>query len=163
MYFTIQSPLLIGVITRPACAYTEPATDLARAAHRGDLRAVRHMLTPELSLHAATLALDWAARGGHPAGPHECRGESELHRHIVEALIDAGANVNGKDERPHGRLGPSGWTALHTAIHHRPWAIARVLIEHGADPYQPSHQGVTPAQMAAWGEVDIARLRRGGQ
>jgi ankyrin repeat protein len=161
MNFTLQSALLILTMTMTACVYVEPATDLARAAHRGDVHTVRLLLTGAATAPAATVALHWAARGGHPAGPHRCAGESELHELVVDALIDAGADVNAPDGRPDGVGRSSGWTPLHTAVHHKQWAIARLLIEHGADPSRKSDQGITPTQMAAQGHVDIARFTKG--
>ena len=162
MNFISQSSLLAAAVITGSCAYAEPATDLAQAAHHGDLGTLRHLLQAAgPSRRAATIALDWAARGGHPAGPHQCRGESEVHLSVADALIDAGADVNAPDGRPSGLGRASGWTPLHTAVHHKQWAIARLLIEHGANPHQRSDQGVTPMEMASWAHADAELLKKG--
>ena len=150
MNFKLQSALLSAAVVCAGCFSTTPDTDLARAAHRGDLHTVRELLTPAVTADVATAALHWAARGGHAAGPHHCEGQSDLHLRVVDALIDAGADVHARDRRPAGFGRASGWTPLHTAVHHRQWAIARLLIEHGADPLRRSDQDVTPTQMATW-------------
>src|SRR5262245_6368287 len=163
MNFILQSSLLFSLAVSAACFYAQPASELAQAAHRGDIGAVRAMLANPVTAPGATVALHWAARGGHPAGPHRCRGESDVYVRIVDALIDAGANVNAPDGRPDGPGRSSGWTPLHTAVHHQQWAIARLLLEHGAGPLRPSDQGVEPPQMAAWGHGETKLLKNGGR
>jgi ankyrin repeat protein len=154
MRFIVQSPLLFSICALAGCVDLQPATDLARAAHRGDVRTVRLLLTGAITAPMATVALHWAARGGHPAGPHHCNGESDVYVLIVDALIDAGANVNARDGRPDGIGRSSGWTPLHVAVHHKQWALARLLLEHGADAELRSDEGVTPTLMAAWAHAE---------
>ena len=150
MNFISQSSLLVAsAMTAAGCQDAKPVTELARAAHRGDVRAVRQLATTNATADAATIALHWAARGGHADGPHYCTGDSDLHLRVVDALIDAGARVNEPERHAGGSARSAGWTPLHTAVHHKQWAIARLLIEHGADPSAPSDRGVTPLQMAS--------------
>jgi len=63
---------------------------------------------------------------------------------LVELLLDAGADVNG-------RTG-TGATALHTAAQNDDVEVAKVLIERGADPLIVEENGRRPADLAT-GEV----------
>jgi ankyrin repeat protein len=146
--------LIASALISGACHYVHPATPLDRAAHRGDLLSLRALLRPPPAARVAAAALHWAARGGHPAGPHRCRGQSRPHVLVVEALLDAGADVNAPDGRPEGLGRASGWTPLHVAVHHGQWTIARLLLDRGADPQRASDQWITPRQMAAWSQAE---------
>ncbi|MDQ6942506.1 MAG: ankyrin repeat domain-containing protein, partial [Candidatus Eremiobacteraeota bacterium] len=57
-------------------------------------------------------------------------------------LIDAGADVNAHDE---SRIGD---TALLLAVQHGLFDIAKILVEHGADPTIPGWMGRTPLDHA---------------
>lgn len=149
--FVRQSSLLMVFAASAACSvlYAEPPNDLDRAVHHGDVAEVRRLIVRGSAGHVSE-ALQWAARGRHPAGPHRCKGESAAHVEIVGVLIDAGADVNARDGRPDGFGRASGWTPLHVATHHGQWAIARQLLVRGADPNRTSDQGITPSNMPGW-------------
>jgi uncharacterized protein len=58
----------------------------------------------------------------------------------AKALIDAGADVNGRSE--------FGWTALLVATHNRYYKIGVYLLDHGADPNLANEGGWTPLYIA---------------
>ncbi|XP_043269006.1 rabankyrin-5 isoform X2 [Venturia canescens] len=77
-------------------------------------------------------------------------------REIVAALINAGANVNQRNEK--------GLTLLHQAILKEDSATAIFLLENGADINAKTGEGETPLQLAVHcrlGEVVEALCRRG--
>lgn len=131
----------------------EPATPLALAAHRGDLAAVRSLVAAGADLNAydasGSTPLHWAARGGHPVGPHRCGGEAADRPGVVEGLIQLGASPNSVDQRRTVPGGSSGWTPLHVALHHEQFATADRLLSLGADPNILSRQGTSVMRMAA--------------
>ncbi|HOL70854.1 MAG TPA: ankyrin repeat domain-containing protein, partial [Bryobacteraceae bacterium] len=98
-------------------------------------------------LPAALLALLVCAA---PAGLHEAVKSGNIER--VRALLDAGADVNGRD-----RL---GGTPLHEAIWNGNAAIAALLIERGADVNaRHTEAGSTPLHYAViTGRVELVRL-----
>jgi ankyrin repeat protein len=153
MSFTRQSSLLVAALTcalaAGGCAWfwEEPGTPLAHAAHRGDIAAIRALVAGGANPNAfdatGQTALHWAARGGHPLGPHRCRGEAADRAEVVAALAAAGADLNATDQRLAIPGGSSGWTPLHVALHHEQFATAARLLALGADPNIRSHQGKT--------------------
>lgn len=129
--------------------YQQPPSPLADAAWRGDIEAVRHLVKNGSDINELNgAALQMAARGGHPLGPHQCANEQDSRPAFVEALLQLGANPNQRDGRPLTLGGSSGWTPLFTALHHRQFKTARVLLEHGADSTLRSDQGVSIMDMA---------------
>lgn len=102
--------------------------DLYKAAKRGDLetvqRVIRSGVSPDGTNDDPPLII--ATFKGHP--------------HIVKALIDAGANVNKKDNR--------GDTALILATMYNNLDIARSLIEAGADLDAKNIEGKTALEIA---------------
>ncbi len=110
--------LLASLLTlASACSATHPDTSLTAAAARGDAFAVRQLLASGADANAQDShgynALDYAARAGHTE--------------TVAALLDAGANPNARD------CGTNGWTPLLHAIHKNQTAVAKLLVERGAD------------------------------
>ena len=79
--FVMRSALLIAVTTTAACSifWEVPATPLQDAAWRGDVAAITELVKDGADVNATddmgATALYWAARGGHPLGPHQCKGE----------------------------------------------------------------------------------------
>jgi ankyrin repeat protein len=59
---------------------------------------------------------------------------------IAEALLNAGANVNARQQ--------SGVTALHQAAHNGHAEMVRLLVAHGADVHAAMDDGQTPLSMA---------------
>jgi ankyrin repeat protein len=167
MHFIKQSSLLIFMratvmftaltvsITFGGCTFfmEEPGTPLARAAHEGNIDQIRALLAaganPNEYDASNQTALHWAARGGHPFGPHFCHGEVDTRSDVVSALIDGGADVNAVDRRGAIPGGSSGWTPLHVALHHEQFNTALVLLKRGANPNIRSHQGASVMAMAA--------------
>lgn len=130
-----------------------PGTPLAQAAHQGNVDEIRRLIAagadPDEYDASSQTALHWAARGGHPLGPHRCRGEASDRADIVSVLIDLGADVNAVDRRAAIPGGSSGWTPLHIALHHEQFKTAARLLERGANPHIRSDQGTTVMSMAA--------------
>jgi ankyrin repeat protein len=148
--------VLIVVLTIAAggCAWfwEEPGTALARAAHRGDIDAIRSLLAGGANPNAydatGQTALHWAARGGHPLGPHECRGESAGRDAVIAALVAGGADLNLADRRAPIPGASSGWTPLHVALHHQQFTSAATMLALGADTDIRSDQGKTALVVA---------------
>jgi ankyrin repeat protein len=152
----IRSSLLIAVAAATgACSifFEVPTLPLHRAAFRGDGAEIRALVKAGADVNERDAlgytALTWAARGGHPSGPHRCRGEAAERPAVITALLDLGANPNLPDTRPRGFGRSSGWTPLLMALHHEQFQSARVLLEHGADPNIRSDQGQTVLEMAS--------------
>jgi ankyrin repeat protein len=133
--------------------FEEPGSALAEAAHRGDLAAIRTLVASGADPNAydatGNTPLHWAARGGHPIGPHRCQGEAPNRPDVVGALIDLGADPNALDHRQSIPGGSSGWTPLHMALHHEQFRTAATLLERGADPNIRTQQGHMSLSIAA--------------
>ena len=155
MHFIRQSSLIVAVAVGAACTmvFNRPVTPLHRAALAGDVAAVRALVAQGEDVNAAdasgATALHWAARGGHPEGPHQCRGEAGHRPAVIAALLDLGANPNLQDRRPRGFGRSSGWTPVFVALHHEQFASAAVLLERGTDPNVRSDQGLSVMEIAA--------------
>jgi ankyrin repeat protein len=155
MNFVLRSALLMAVTTGGACSvfWQVPATPLHDAAWRGDVGAIRQLVRDGADVNAAddmgATAVYWAARGGHPLGPHQCRGEDSSRPDVIAALIALGADPNIQDRRPKGFGRSSGWTPLFVALHHEQFRSARLLLEQGADPNILSDQGMSVVGIAA--------------
>lgn len=155
MNFVLRSSLFIVAAASLGCAgfFEEPKTPLQRAAFAGDLAAVQTLVAGGADVNErdalGNTALAWAARGGHPVGPHRCRGEAADRAQTIAALLALGADPDLADSRPRGFWRASGWTPLFVALHHEQFTLARVLLEHGADPNIRSDQGVSVMEMAA--------------
>ena len=131
----------------------EPGTPLARAAHEGNIDGIRQLIAagadPNDYDPSNHTALHWAARGGHPLGPHHCQGEAPDRPDVVSALLDAGADINAPDRRAALPGGSSGWSALHIALHHEQFRTAALLLERGAHAGLRSGQARSVLALAA--------------
>ncbi len=95
MNFVIRSALFVAVTTTSACSmfWQVPSSPLHDAAWRGDVAAVRQLVKDGADVNGTddmgATALYWAARGGHPPGPHRCEGEDPGRPEVIAALIAA--------------------------------------------------------------------------
>jgi len=72
----------------------------------------------------------------------------------VKLLVDAGAPVNGKQEK--------GWAPLHEAVRQGNVELVRYLLAHGADPKLQNDEGTSAIGLAAKEERhDILKLLKG--
>src|SRR4051812_13274093 len=133
MNFVLRSALLLAITTGSvSCAmfWDVPGTPLQQAAARGDVAAIRELVAHGADVNAideiGATALYWAARGGHPVGPHQCGVEAENRPEVMATLLELGANPNLVDRRPKGFGRSSGWTPLVVALHHQQFKSARV-------------------------------------
>ena len=128
----------LGTALTAAACTQRPETPLAQAAARNDVAALRQLLQDG---HKADEGSDswtpliWAARSGSVDA--------------VGVLLDSGADVNLP-----GSTGDD-WdaTPLQHAILERQPAVARVLLDRGADPNRGAGKGFTPLLLAA-GDTD---------
>jgi ankyrin repeat protein len=130
--------LCIAVVwmAAPATANSGPVADAAR---RGDLEAVRALLTEDADVNAplgdGMTALHWAAyRGDEP---------------LVQLLLEAGASTTAVT-----RLGQH--TPLHVASRAAREAVVRSLLASGADPTAVTETGATALHFAAGSGADGA-------
>jgi ankyrin repeat protein len=73
---------------------------------------------------------------------------------IVRQLVDAGAPVNGKQEK--------GWTPLHEAVRQGNAEMTSYLLAHGADPKLQNDEGTSSVGLAAKEERhDMLKLLKG--
>lgn len=131
--------LTLTLLVLVACR--RPAdTPLKQAASAGNADAVRELLAggipPDEPGHPGLTALMLAARHGH--------------LEAMEALITAGADLNGRDRRA------TAWPPLVHAIHKGQNGAARLLLEAGAAPDVRLDDGVTPLMFAAaYGHTEL--------
>ncbi len=72
----------------------------------------------------------------------------------VKLLVDAGAPVNGKQEK--------GWAPLHEAVRQGNAEMTQYLVAHGADPKLQNDEGTSAIGLAAKEERhDILKLLKG--
>jgi ankyrin repeat protein len=98
---------------------TDDTKLILRAAKQGDVAAVRSILKKNKAL--------LSARDTDGSTPLHCA-SWKGHVEVVEALLDAGADIND-----HNQNGHWGTTALHAAAHGNQKKVAEVLIRRGAD------------------------------
>lgn len=108
----------------------EPAKLIIKAAKSGDVFTLKSLLAQDASL---VNALD--SDGSTPLHCATWKG----HLIIVEALLEAGANVNAVNQNEHW-----GTTPLHAAAHANQAAIAKMLLDNGADAKATDMEGRTP-------------------
>jgi ankyrin repeat protein len=97
----------------------EPNKEMIKAAKTGQLEKIKLLLAADPKLvHArdsdGSTPLHCATWKGHPE--------------VVALLLDAGADVNARNNNEHW-----GTTPLHAAAHANQASIAQMLIDHGAD------------------------------
>ena len=157
MRFIIKSSLaaLIAVGGGGGCAlfYEMPSTPVHEAAWKGDIERVRQLVKDGADINEpdamGATPLYWAARGGHPLGPHRCAGEDAGRPDVIKAMLDLGADPNAQDRRPRIPGGSSGWTPLFVAFHHEQFKSAAVMLKAGANPNIRSDQGMSVMEMAS--------------
>lgn len=102
----------------------------------------------------ARLLIEHGADLEAPSRHETIRGVRPLHTaafvgsaQLVQVLLEAGADVNGRDEQ--------GSTALHTAAENGDVELARALLANGADPSLSNETGKRPTDLAKGG---VAKL-----
>ena len=140
----IRIAILAVQLVFAACFHmAHPDTPLTLAAAEGRTDQVASLLArgavaDDPDSHGWT-PLMWAARAGRIE--------------VMKALIDAGADLNGRDRCI------NGWTALMHAVHEEQTRSVRILLDLGANPNAASANGTTPLMIAAGqGEIEIVGL-----
>ena len=104
------------------------------------------VITPDGWDSRELLAPAHTQRGATPL--HKCAREGQLN--VARALIEAGADVNAKED--------DGWTPLHHCAQKGHLEVVRVLIEKGADVNAKEDDGRTPLHLSASkGHPEVAR------
>jgi cytohesin len=132
---TIASVVLVG------CGPSAPDISIDRAAHDGNIEAVKQHLAAGTDVNAPD------GSGWNPLHNATFLG----HKEIVELLIAKGADLNAKDR--------SGSTPLRSAAIYDHKEIAEILIAEGADVNAKNQLGRTSLHAAAsWGHKEVAEL-----
>ena len=165
-----------GALTFSPLAWADPDTDLARAAHAGDLSGVKRALSEHANPNAGDsnggmTPLMWAAEAGRAAiikilgasGAHidtqNQQGRTALmlasregRNPVLLTLLDLGADINTRDNK--------GSTALMGAAVKGHAESVRILLSHGANPNTPNdNNGVTPLMVATFkGYEKVAKV-----
>ncbi len=192
-----QSPPLLRAIERNARAAFDllrPRADLARTwktGIRGGAAALAHAIEwwPEVVPELLAAGAPADPPEGHAGVSPVCNAMLEDAPAILQALLDAGACIDRRDDEGKGPIhwalrflktearaamllergadpnlrGPGGRTPLHRAVEEADLPAARLLLEHGADPGLRSPELGTPAELAAaQGRPILAALLGGG-
>ena len=108
----------------------EPNKEMIKAAKTGQLDKIKLLLAADPKL------VD--ARDSDGSTPLHCA-TWKGHPELVALLLDAGADVNARNNNEHW-----GTTPLHAAAHANQAAIAQMLIDHGADLKAEDLTGQSP-------------------
>ena len=116
-----------------AAFFAHPDTVRLLLSRGADVAQVAHNAMKVQPLHAATAGRSFEA---------------------VKLLVDAGAPVNGKQEK--------GWTPLHEAVRQGNAEMTTYLLAHGADPKLQNDEGTSAIGLAAKeGQHDMLKLLKG--
>ena len=108
----------------------EPAKEIIKAAKKGDVNKVKALLEMDSTLVGA--------RDTDGSTPLHCAAWKG-HLLVVAALLQAGADVNARNQNDHWGTSP-----LHAAAHANQTAIAQLLIDHGGKVNARDLEGRTP-------------------
>jgi uncharacterized protein len=110
----------------------------------------------QTSHYAPLHAISWvrrAEKGDNPAGDPAPRGSGNVTSlQFVRRIVESGADVNlqlRRGKRPRGGINHRGATAMLMASHTVDLPLMRLLLELGADPTIPNHDGCTTLMAAA--------------